>query len=84
MKLENIDQVTVSDSTKGWIRHIVELDNLEADVRKRVAAQLDSEIEADKELKADTEHFKAIRLHFIQMLGMNVYENMTDICSTEI
>lgn len=84
MKLENIDQVTVSESTKGWIRHIVELDNLEADVRNRVAAQLGSEIEAEKELKADVEHFKAIRLHFIQMLGMNVYENITDICSTQI
>lgn len=84
MKLENVDKVTVSDSTKGWVRQIVELDELENNVRHRVVAQLDSEEAADKELAKDYEHFKAIRLHFIQMLGMNVYENITDICSTQI
>lgn len=85
MKLENIESVQVSQSTKEWVRRIVELDELEDNIKKTLNERIGDEAATSRVLGDDfIDNFDGIRQLLLKLIGENIYENMTDICSTEI
>ena len=74
-----------SETTKDWVRRVIELDELYGNVRKQLVAFTGSEDEADKILAHCMDGlYKDMRGFLAARISYNVLENITDICSTEI
>ena len=84
MTLDNINNLTVSDSTKEWVRRIVELDELQDRIRTQIKAGNGSEAATANVMEEQFAAFEDIQKSLLLQLARNVYENITDICSTQI
>ena len=85
MKLENIETVTVSEGTKEWLRRIVELDELKGRIHDQVKAGAGSEAAASNIMEQVFETaFTHIHKGILYLLEQNIYENVSDIGSTQI
>lgn len=85
MKLENVETVTVSEGTKEWLRRIVELDELQGRIHDQVKAGAGSEAAASNIMEQVFETaFIHIHKGILYLLGQNIYENVSDIGSTQI
>lgn len=85
MKLENVETVTVSEGTKEWLRRIVELDELQGRIHDQVKAGAGSEAAASNIMEQVFETaFTHIHKGILYLLGQNIYENVSDIGSTQI
>lgn len=84
MKLEALKELTVSESTKEWVRKVIELDNFREKIRQQLIEQLGSEEEAEKAMSRDFRGFTDIHNALIHHMSMNISENISDICSTQI
>lgn len=84
MSLKNIDNLTVSESTKEWLRRIVELDEIQDRIQAQIKEATGSEATASNIMEKRFEAFADIRKGLLIQLSQNIYENITDICSTQI
>lgn len=84
MSLKNIDNLTVSDSTKEWVRRIVELDEIQGRIHDQIKAINGSEVETENVMERDFKAFSEIHKSLLYNLGESIYENITDIRSTQI
>lgn len=84
MTLDNINNLTVSDSTKEWVRRIVELDELQSRIHAQVKEATGSEAATSNIMEKSFAAFAEVRQGLLVQLAQNVYENITDICSTQI
>lgn len=85
MKLENVETVTISEGTKEWLRRIVELDELQGRIHDQVKAGAGSEAAASNIMEQVFETaFTHIHKGILYLLGQNIYENVSDIGSTQI
>jgi len=84
MNLENIDNLTVSESTKKWVRRIVELDELQGRIHDQIKAINGSEAATTNVMERDFKAFSEIHKSLLHHLGESIYENITDIGSTQI
>lgn len=85
MKIENLNNLAVSETTKEWVRRVIELDELYDNVRKQLTEFTGSEDEARKILVNRMDGlYKDMRGFLAARMSYNILENISDICSTEI
>ncbi len=85
MKIENLNNLAVSETTKEWVRRVIELDELYENVRKQLIEFTGSEDEARKILSNRMDGlYKDMRGFLAARMSYNILENISDICSTEI
>jgi len=85
MKIENLNNLAVSETTKEWVRRVIELDELYENVRKQLIEFTGSEDEARKILLNRMDNlYKDMRGFLAARMSYNILENISDICSTEI
>lgn len=85
MKIENLNNLAVSETTKEWVRRVIELDELYENVRKQLIEFTGSEDEARKILSNRMDNlYKDMRGFLAARMSYNILENISDICSTEI
>ena len=84
MKTKDIEKLTVSDNTKEWVRRIVELDELQDRIRAQIKARNGSEAATANVMERDFKAFSEIHKSLLYHLGESIYENITDIGSTQI
>lgn len=85
MNIENLNNLAVSETTKEWVRRVIELDELYENVRKQLIEFTGSEDEARKILSNRMDNlYKDMRGFLAARMSYNILENISDICSTEI
>lgn len=85
MKIENLNNLAVSETTKEWVRRVIELDELYENVHKQLIEFTGSEDEARKTLSNRMDNlYKDMRGFLAARMSYNILENISDICSTEI